>query len=57
VNVLVQIHDGIIVLVPLKKGKMQTVVPLTPFEARIIANELLDKADEAEGITTRRLDC
>lgn len=56
-NVLVQIHDGIIVLVPLKKGKMQTVVPLTPFEARIIANELLDKADEAEGITTRRLDC
>lgn len=47
-NVLVQVHDGIIVLVPLKKGKMQAVVPLTPFEARMIANELLDKADEIE---------
>ena len=47
-NVLVQVHDGIIVLVPLKKGKMQAVIPLTSFEARVLANELLDKADEIE---------
>ena len=47
-NVLIQVHDGVIMFAPMKNGKMQGLYPLTTFEARMIANELLDKADEID---------
>ena len=45
---LVEVHSGVIMFAPIKKGKMKALYPLTSDQARMIAQELLKKADEVD---------
>ena len=54
-NYLVEEHDGVIMFIVLKDGKMKSVHALTPLEARMIGNKLVETAESLDGLTRTRL--
>jgi len=47
-NVVIDISGDKIVLIPLKNGKIESIYPMSAFEARLLAQKLIDKAEELE---------